>query len=269
MTYIVIPRLQVRNANAQPAWWMIGPPAMTAYAGFVHALKLKLGIDSILSFGVVHHDIQFLGETVFGDLHHLHPHQFRAAALIDKGDYSSKNANVLSSQPSARCHLEVSIVVRLPAEETFDPDIVNAFLRGGRLAGGSIVSHADISARGDIENVIRKIGTGFAIHERQDLMKKVDGDRDMLDVILRLTDPAANVARREMRDTSMNWLLPNTLGYLAISDFKERKNVRGGLPHAYAEPLVGLVQYKSIGTTGIPFWKMTTPDSKTFLLTTN
>ncbi|HEB71385.1 MAG TPA: type I-F CRISPR-associated protein Csy2, partial [Nitrospirae bacterium] len=40
--YLLIPRLEVKNANAQPAWWIIGPPPMTAYAGFAQALALSI-----------------------------------------------------------------------------------------------------------------------------------------------------------------------------------------------------------------------------------
>lgn len=279
MSYLVIPRIHVQNANAQPAWWMIAPPPMTAYAGFSHALALALGWGKCQGFGVVHHDIQFLGEFEGEGL--FLPHQFRAASFIDKGDYSSKNPYALSAQPSARCHLNVSLVIK--HDENNGVDLESAFprfMRGARLAGGTIVEHGKTSLQDSMEAVIKYLKAGYAIHERQDLMVMQEGERDMLDVVLRLTDPqlrleARNKAKSAVHEKpdeeegSHSWLMPSALGYLAISAFQNRKNVRGGLPHAFAEPLVGMVQYKPLRRAGIPIWKATSPDAQTFLVTTS
>ena len=280
MSYLVIPRIRVQNANAQPAWWMIGPPPMTAYAGFSHALTLALGWEKCAGFGVVHHDIQFLGE--FEGEGTFLPHQFRAASLIDKGDYSSKNQYALSSQPSARCHLNVSLVIKKDEDDAVDVESAfPRFMRGARLAGGSVVAHGKASLQDNLEAVIKYLKTGHAIYERQDLMEMHEGERDMLDVVLRLTDPqlryeawnklqsADHNKPDDAGEDSHSWLMPSPLGYLAISPFQNRKNVRGGLPHAFAEPLVGMVQYRTLRHAGIPIWKAINPDAKTFLVTTS
>jgi CRISPR-associated protein Csy2 len=304
MSYLVIPRIRIQNANAQPAWWMIGPPPMTAYAGFSHALALALGLSKCQGFGVVHHDIQFLGEFE-GKKGLFLPHQFRAAMIVDENDHvkapnpakpgkmkeqpsvrTSKMSVVdrhpLSSQPTARCHLSVSLVIKW--DEDDDVDLESAFprfMRGARLAGGAIVEHGKICLLDSTEEVIKFLKSGHAIHERQDLMVMQEGERDMLDVMLRLTDPqlrfaAANKAKSpsggkpdDAEDDSHSWLMPTTLGYLAITEFQNRKNVRGGLPHAFAEPLVGMVQYQTLHRAGIPIWKAANPDAQTFIVTTS
>lgn len=281
MSYLVIPRIRVQNANAQPVWWMIAPPPMTAYAGFSHALALALGWRKCEGFGVVHHDIQFLGEFE-GERGAFLPHQFRAASFIDKGDYSSKNQYALSSQPTARCHLSVSLVIRLDEDDAVDLESAfPRFMRGARLAGGSVVEYGKASLQDSKEAVIKYLKTGHAIHERQDLMAMQEGERDMLDVVLRLTDPqlrfeAENNAKSadhkksdDVEEDAHSWLMPTSLGYLAITEFQNRKNVRGGLPHAFAEPLVGMVQYRTLRRAGIPIWKATNPDAQTFLVTTS
>jgi len=263
MKYLVIPRIEVSNANAQPAWWMIGPPPLTAYAGFSHALALALGLARCRGFGVVHHDIQFLGEAAGGD---FRPHQFRAASLIDKDDYSSKNAYALSSQPTARCHLNLSLVIRFDEDDPLDlEDTLPRFLRGARLAGGNIVKYGKVALLGSLDETAKSIKNGHAIHERQDLMIRQEGERDMLDVVLRLTDPQ----RRRTDPEAPPWLLPTTLGYRAITLFQKRKNARSDLPHAYAEPLVGMVQYRTLREAPLPIWQATNPDAATFLVTTH
>lgn len=262
MNYLVISRIEVKSANAQPAWWMIGPPPLTAHAGFSHALALALGLARCRGFGVVHHDIQFLGELAGGD---LRPHQFRAATFIDKDDYSSKNAYALSSQPTARCHLTVSLAVCFDEDDGLDlEDTLPRFLRGARLAGGNIVKYGKVVLLGTLNEVADYLRNGHAIHERQDLMVRQEGERDMLDVVLRLTDPQ----RRRTDPEAPSWLLPTTLGYRAITPFQQRKNVRGDLPHAYAEPLVGMVQYRTLREAPLPIWQATNPDAATLLVTT-
>ena len=261
MKYLVIPRIAVNNANAQPAWWMIGPPPLTAYAGFSHALALAMGAVRCQGFGVVHHDIQFLGETAGGD---LRPHQFRAASFIDKNDYS-KNTHALSSQPTARCHLSVSLVIRFDDDDELDIDnTLPRFLRGARLAGGNIVKYDKVALLEHLNEAADYLKNGHAIHERQDLMVRQEGERDMLDVVLRLTDPQ----RRRTDPDTPSWLLPTTLGYRTITPFQQRKNARNDLPHAYAEPLVGMVQYRPLRAAALPIWQASTPDAATFLVTT-
>jgi CRISPR-associated protein Csy2 len=260
--YIVIPRIQVRNANAQPVWWVIGAPPVTAYVGFAQALALHLNAGSHDGIAVVHHDIQFLGETTWNV---LLPHQFRAASFIDKDDYSSKNAHALSSQPTARCHLTVSVVIRFGDDASFSGKAIAPFLRGGRLAGGTIIEHGKpvvLADEDDIDKVAKVVGAGFSLIERQDLMVQQDGDRDMLDVLLRLTKPA------KKRDDDLHWLLPTTLGYAEITPRQQRKNVRGDFAHAYCEPLVGLVQYRSIRDVGLQFWRFTHPLPSVFAAST-
>ncbi len=264
--YLVIPRVEVRNANAQPVWWIIGPPPVTAYLGFAQALALHLNTRRHDGIAIVHHDIQFLGETSWDyGTKTLLPHQFRAASFIDKADYTSKNPHALSSQPTARCHLTVSVVIRFDDDASFSGKAVAAFLRGGRLAGGTIIEHSEpvvLADEDDIDKVVKVVGAGFSLIERQDLMVRQDGDRDMLDVLLRVTK------RANETDTDRNWLLPTTLGYAEITPRQQRKNARGDFAHAYCEPLVGLAQYRSIRAAGLQFWRFTKPYPSVFAAST-
>lgn len=277
--YLLIPEIEVRNANAQPVWWMIGPPPITAYLGFARALCLHLGDGAKMDgLAIVHHDIQFLGEefTRISKSGHLfyedfRPHQFRAASFIDeKKDYSSTNKHALSSQPTARCHIKVSLVIRFDEESKFlSNTLESGFLRGGRIAGGQIVRHGAhriFVGHDALAKVRRSIGPGWLIVERQDLMKKEESDRDMLDVLIRQTVLFKTKEERQKNP----WLLPTNLGFIQISERKNRKNVRDGLPHAYAEPLVGIVQYKSLGdkNLGLEFWRYQTPTSRVFVAST-
>jgi CRISPR type I-F-associated protein Csy2 len=265
-SYLIIPRIQVQNANAQPVAWIIGPPPVTAYAGFAHALALAAGATGHCGVGIVHHDIQFLGEEAYFT---LNPHQFRAAGLIDPEDYA-KGGNNLSAQPSARCHLTVSLAIRFKADEALSITLVEPFLRGARLAGGSIVEHGfhpENSAcffddEADVDVIINAIGSGHAIHERQDLMQKQDHHTDILDTLLQ----AANQAKTPEADA--HWLMPTALGYVQITPATKRNKSRGDIDHAFAEVLVGMVQYRLLRTEGLPFWRYTHPKPGVFVCAT-
>ncbi|CAK0773987.1 CRISPR-associated protein Csy2 [Gammaproteobacteria bacterium] len=244
--FLLIPRIEVHNANAQPAFWIVGAPPPTAFHGFAYALGLAINAKQN-GVCIIHHDIEFLGEVFYGQ---LHPHQFRAAGLIDKDDYSSRNAHVLSSQPTARCNIIASLAICFNDEEVekVSMNAVERFLSGARLAGGSIIEHEKIVFETDPEKIKRHIHTGWALHERQDLMVRQPDDRDYLDVVLRVT------RKERERNPDHDFVMPTTLGYRTITPIEQRVNARKGLPHAYAEPLVGLVQYKAVRDGGLPVW---------------
>ncbi len=260
--YLLLPQLEIRNANAQPAWWIIGPPAITSYVGFAQALALKLGIKKHLGIAVIHHDIQFLGEQWKSN---FYPQQFRAAGLIDKDDYSSKNEYALSTQPSARCHLRLSLLIRFHEDDQLDQRIIKRFLTYQRLAGGTITDYAkekdnNVIIETTLDNVAKKVRSGFIIKERQDLMQAQQDHEDMLDVLLRQT--------RYQADHQESWIIPSQLGYRLLSPVEERLHVRDGLPHAYAEPLVGLIQHRSLREEkNFYFWHYQQLDEKTFVVT--
>lgn len=263
--HVVVPNIQILNANAQPTPWLIGAPPVTAYAGFAHAFALAMGADKHDGVGVVHHGIQFLGD-IENDT--LLPHQYRAASFIDKDDYAASNKYILSSQPTVRCHLNVSVIIRLNNYSTLDFKKVDLFLRGGRLAGGAIISH-DFDAKTCVLNneayslaVKPVIGPGYAVHERQDLMCLIEDDADVLDTLLRVTRPGKGNSEGE------SWLQPTTLGYAQITPVSQRRDSRNNLPHAYVESLVGLVQYKDFFKYDVPFWQYSYPEPGVFVLTT-
>lgn len=276
-SYLVLPHLVVQNANAQPTAWIIGPPPVTAYAGFAHALALAIGAERHYGVAIVHHDIQYLAEV--SDRGVLNPHQYRTVSFIDQDDYAGscnkalgqKARPVMSTQPTVRCHLEVSMAIRFDAEEMMDLQKVTTFLRGARLAGGNITEHRfDVNKKqcvipdgADVKTVIRALGGGFAVHERQDLMVMRPGDRDMLDAMLRATKMPGKGKKGD------GWIMPTSLGYAQVSDVEQRPDTREGLPHAFAEPLVGLVQYVPLRNKDeLPFWRYKCPAPGVFAVTT-
>jgi CRISPR-associated protein Csy2 len=158
------------------------------------------------------------------------------------------------------------VVIRFSDDAACRLDDIGRFLRGGRLAGGAIIEYgkpAHAADDNELAKAVRKIGSGFSIMSRQDLMAPAEGDRDTLDTLLRLTSVT------DERTEDQKWLMPTALGYLEITPRKQRRNVRGGFVHAYAEPLVGLVQYRSLRDVGLHFWRYQHPQPAVIVAATD
>ena len=260
---VLLPRMEVTGANAQAAWWFLAPPSPTAYVGFGQALALKcLPPDAqheFIGVGVVVHDYRLRAEKVEGTYQWL-PHQLRAAALINGDDYSSKNKNALSLQPTARCDLTVSLAVVFNEDAKVDMKQVTKFLYNARIAGGVVGSDSPepilLEKMGQARDAIKR---GFALHARPDLMEPASGE-DTLDALLRATLPT-----KENR-LANPWVMPATFGYATVKKIQDRVWTRDGHPHAFAEPLVGLVQLKSLKEASIPVWKFKRSSERVFVV---
>ena len=260
---VLLPRMEVTGANAQAAWWFLAPPSPTAYVGFGQALALKcLPSDAAHDFigvGVVVHDYRLRAEKVPGT-YSLLPHQLRAAALINGDDYSSKNKNALSLQPTARCDLTVSLAIVFEEDAKVDMEKVTKFLRNARIAGGVVGSDLPdpilLSTMGQVRDSLKR---GFALHARLDLMEPTS-EKDTLDALLQATLPTKE------NQKANPWVMPATFGYATVTEIKDRVWTRDGHPHAFAEPLVGLVQLNSLKEASIPIWKFKRPSDRVFLV---
>jgi CRISPR-associated protein Csy2 len=270
--YLLLPRLEVRTANAQSTWWLINAAPVVAANLFAHNLGRKTGILP-RRVGILHHDAQLLGEVFYRE---FRPQQRRGAVYINGDDYSSKNKHALSLQPTATCHLNLSLVLVFDAVDG-PPSVpeVEAFLGGARLAGGQIVRFGASKSAGSLSELRQALPAGYWIVERPDLMSAPDPSTDSLDALI----AACSLPRRRRPETSSNaeptsrpesWIVPTTLGYALLNEATDRPGARDGYLHAYAEPLVGLVQYLSLrhlADQALPFWRTVWPRDDVFLVT--
>ncbi|MGY6277235.1 type I-F CRISPR-associated protein Csy2 [Methylomonas sp. MgM2] len=262
--YVLLPRLEIQNANAQSAWWLINAAPVMAANLFAHNLGRHCRRFP-RAVGIFHHHGQLLGERFYRK---FHPQQRRGAVFIDGADYASTNKHALSLQPTASCHLTWSLLLAFSVDDGL-PSLtkVHDFLHGARLAGGQIIRHEPAEALNDVDAVKRRLRGGFWLVERRDLLE----NRDPLDGLI----AACGLAKQKADETEpgqlpASWLTPTTLGYAAITDFAQRGGVRDGYPHAYAEPLIGLAQYVSPrhwGERPLPLWRGHWPQDDVFIVT--
>lgn len=294
-TYLLIPRLRVQGANAQATWWLINSAPVMACTLFGHALGRHLG-KAATGVAIIHHTAQLHGESFYG---RFRPEQRRGAVFINKDDYSSKNKYALSLQPTASFSGEFSLIVEFEAMVEIEIAEVHKFLFKARLAGGQIIKHDEckLIQPGDREGWEKRVRPGFWLIDRRDLMQKTERE-DWLDVLLRVT---ARPERRKVEvvpqtpelvetqeaaddenDTDhwldglpvrallpSTWMIATTLGYALLTPTVTRVGAREAIPHAFAEPLVGPVQYVSchrFGDRSLPIWRPHWPRDDVFLL---
>lgn len=250
--YAVISRIRVQNANMQSNGLLLGGVPLFAANMFAHHLARQLGTqeEGII---YIHHDQQRLGGQAYG---RFTPAQRRGAVFIGKKDYSSKNKYALSLQPTASCHLEFSLVIKFTSSR-ISPEKLTNILKRSRFAGGQIIEFLEISthAENELETALKKIKTGFAILDRQDLLIEYQQRKQMnrVQAFTQLLALKADALRAFFNDQNLSWISATNLGYALLEPLTDqRAGIRQAqdqetTAHAYAEPLTGIVQYFSLG----------------------
>jgi len=250
--YVVIPRMRVQNANMQTNGFLLGGVPLFAANMFAHHLARQLGTqeEGII---YIHHDQQRLGGQAYG---RFTPAQRRGAVFIGKKDYSSKNKYALSLQPTASCHLEFSLVIKFSSSR-ISPEKLTNILKRSRFAGGQIIEFLEITihAENELETALKKIKTGFAILDRQDLLIEYQQRKQInrVQAFTQLLALKADALRTFFNEQNLSWISATNLGYALLEPLTDqRAGIRQAqdqetTAHAYAEPLTGIVQYFSLG----------------------
>jgi CRISPR-associated protein Csy2 len=237
MRYLTIPRLRTQAANIQRSAFLLGGPPVLAAWSLVHAIgrRASFGVGAV---ALIHHDQTLLGQQFNGV---FSPQQRRGAAYTFEyksgagRDYSSKNEHALSLQPTASAHMTVSIIAEVT--NLHSTNAVTKSLYAGRFSGGQIVDHREVAMFDSLSAAYDSISSGFCVMDRRDLLVGAKEDRHSAFVAHLGCDPS--------RD-NQSWISATCVGYAALTPFQRRRGAREGYTHAFAEPLIGLVQYKSL-----------------------
>ena len=256
---LLIPRIQVQNANALSSPYTIGFPAMTAWLGAVHALerKLKTTAYSQLQFksmAVVCHNIDLQTHKGTGDYVH---------SIIGTGNPLDKNGNRPSFIEEARCHLNVSLIIEcdglgLIDYDQFTQDVEYQFRGSMKLAGGDVLdlstpSLPEIFDETSLRKLTRQLMPGHCLIERRDLMKNamIEG-QDAIDALLDHLkiynecehDEEKDEVTWSSRRKESGWIVPVATGFHGITELGQAENQRDAdTPHRFAESVVTLGQF--------------------------
>ena len=194
--FVILPHLEIQNANALSSPFTIGFPAMTAWMGAIHLLERYLRKDfnslKIIKMGIVSHEF------------HLHTYK-------EKGGYNysiigTKNPPKVSGQkiesppfiPEPRCNLEISLILKI---ENYNPspferedtliDTIKRILPRMKFASGDLLPlqknpELKYASDSDMEEKIKNnLMPGYALRERRDILKKeMEKGQDGLNALL-------------------------------------------------------------------------------------
>ncbi|MBT3716382.1 MAG: type I-F CRISPR-associated protein Csy2 [Deltaproteobacteria bacterium] len=257
---LLLPHINVRNANALSSPFTIGFPAMTAWLGSTHALQKKLVANgfSELNFkatAVISHHCDLQTYKGRGDFVH---------SIVGTGNPLDKNGERTAFIEEARCHLDCSLLVEYSgvdkdSESGFLDKISHLLNSQLKIAGGDILNFGlpltlklEEGNSTDLRKLTRKLMPGYAIIQRRELLKETMEDGvDIMDALLDYLaihhscekDGEGNVIWTSKRKTA-GWIVPIATGFHGISELGEAKNQRDPkTPHRFAESVVTLGEF--------------------------
>lgn len=259
--FLLIPNLQIHNANAMSSPYTIGFPAMTAWLGGVHALQRHLHQQGLT-------DIELTGVAV--SCHHLDLQSYKGQgdfvhSIVGTANPLDRDGGRPAFVEEARCHLETSLLLELQGFDTDEQErfeaTVNQQLQLMKWAGGDVLAvkpvqilTADEDDEHSVRQLLNRLMLGYVLVERRELLVQAmrDDGRDALDALLDFLkvmhrseqDETGKVAWSSQRKAP-GWLVPIAVGFQGISELAQAANQRDrDTPHRFAESVVTLGEFK-------------------------
>lgn len=254
---LLLPKLQIHNANALSSPYTIGFPAMTAWLGAVHALQRRLNQAG-------HPELRFISTGVACHEITLHTHQGRGdyvQSIIGTGNPLDKDGTRPSFIEEARCDLVVSLIIeydglaRSISADGFIKAIAEQMHRL-KWASGDLTQCAEpqfktIEDEKSLRQLTRQLMPSYTLIERRELMAEAMQDgQDAIDALL---DYLAVQNRSQLIDDKVEWtakrkakgwLVPIATGFHGISELGNAENQRDpDTQHRFAESLVTLGEF--------------------------
>lgn len=262
---LLIPRIEIHNANALSSPYTIGFPAMTAWLGAVHALERKLRICGPESLQTYAEDLETLEfKSVAVICHEIRLHTYRGAndyvsSIVGTGNPLDKSGNRPSFIEEARCDLTVSLLVEYEADDTDSlEEAVTQLLKGQtKMAGGDIIRFRSVEClpidnEQERKNLMGRVMPGHCLVERRDLMRRAMSDgQDGIDALLdylkvSYTCSAENEKAVWSKGTrkEKGWIVPIATGFHGISELGHAEHQRDqDTPHRFVESVVTLGEF--------------------------
>lgn len=262
-TLLLIPHIQIQNANALSSPFTIGFPAVTAWLGAVHALQRALNATGLT--------VRFDGVGIISHQFNLHTYKGRGDfeySIIGTANPIDKDGERPSFIEEPRCHLEVSLVIECTdkiVDESHLLNQVNQCLNSQmKIAGGDILGFKPPRFFTDFKLMQKHLMPGYALIERRDLMiESMNQGQDALDAILdylcvhHQCDIQEHNGEQQAQWSSSRkttgangehgWIVPIATGFQGLSDLAQAEHQRDPeVPHCFAESIVTLGEFKMV-----------------------
>jgi CRISPR-associated protein Csy2 len=254
---LLIPHLQINNANALSSPYTVGFPAVTAWLGAVHALQRSINKSDVFS-GIRFDAVSMVSHDFL--MRSYKPGRTADNVLVGMAFPLDKNGNRASFIEEAKCALEVSLVIDVKGLDPADSDqfcnaVYKIILNGMHVASGDVVSlqHPTIVAGEDdycLRILKKNLMPGYVLIERRELMQEImEEGSDSMDALLAnlavcysCSSPENPIWEASRKNPG--WIVPIGVGYQRISDFFVSRLQRDpSVPHTFAESVVTLGEF--------------------------
>lgn len=231
------------SISARNCGLVYGLPSPSTWIGFVHALCLQAKLLPSLRSGVTP-IIQRFSINGFGNFDRYN------FALLRSTERDIKKDTQLDT-PSA--YFEGGVIFELDVDEEHKANVLEILedaMKFMRFAGGMIEKQDKqgvqpqyyCQAADTLLNASKIPGITLLEHS-------LDPSKELLNQIVKLSSP-----EKERK----GWFMPSLMGYRLLEDLvANREGARKGYPHAYADPLLGIVEAKGLhraSRSSIPRW---------------
>ncbi len=280
--YLLLKRVRVQNANALSSPFTFGFPAVTAFLGFAHALQRQLNPTAdpdellITGVGIVSHAL---------DLQDHQDNYSRTLRLT--ANPLDKDGNRPSFVEEGRCHLTVSLLLEvenLPngrARDKLVADLPQRLLARCKLAGGDILSVAQVQVLADNKAGLRALMPGYALLERRQLMvEAMQAGQDALDALHGLLqiqhrctlNADEKTATWHSSRAQAGWIVPIAVGFHALTAPTIAQQQRDEqTPHRFVESVITagefVMPYRLTGLADLIWRYQHAPDADLYLCT--
>ncbi len=270
MKFLVLPHIEIQNANALSSPFTIGFPAMTAWLGATHKIEREMnqrqeifGSVKIGGVGVISHDFHLHTYKGFGDFNH---------SIVGTGNPLDKKGERPSFIEEARCQLEVSLILKFDKFEKFNPfdgdeekfsRNIKKILLMMKMASGDVLKFDDPVFENADEikqqcRLLRSLMPGYALIERRDLMiQSMKEGKDALDALLSAVWVESESEKDKKDQVSWKskkkyngWIVPIATGFHGVTDLtpsgKTLNQRDPSYPHRFAESVVTLGEFRMI-----------------------
>ncbi|UYM16289.1 type I-F CRISPR-associated protein Csy2 [Endozoicomonas euniceicola] len=256
--YLIIPDLQLENANFQQGWLVKGMLSITALGGWVEKLRRKIDpekqwIKNIQAGMAIHQYGELCDRKAYAETHREDKHYKKSRVKLEPLGMVKMDLllRIQASEMSSQC-----------MEELIEKKLRHFVM--GRLAGGWFYQKEEPNLRmfqsaAELMKYVQyyRHHTFFVLDASEDLKlsrSNMDGEMDALDNLLSLLSSEQSVGPETIR------YAPGVVGYALLEKPVKRSGARNELVHAYAEPLLSLIKMvpvvsiKQYGSEDV-FWR--------------
>lgn len=260
---LLIPHLEVHNANALSSPFTIGFPAMTAWLGTMHALQRKINNSGLRNANF--HSVAVISHRII-----LHTYKGTGdfiSSIIGTGNPLDKDGKRSAFIEEARCHLDVSMIIHYSGvnkneEEELIQLVTHHLNASMKIAGGDIKSFQtpllykiEKNNEAELWKIYRHLMPGYAIIERRELMiEAMNEGQDAMQALIEYLaihhtceqDNEGNIKWLSQRKI-LGWIVPIAIGFHGISPVGHAKNQRNpAVSHRFAESLITLGEFRML-----------------------